>query len=213
MTTKGLDYSFSGGSLKPTELRQLLNHSYLYDAKKSPASIEGFEVDRSLSGKRAQVYRNPATGQVVVAHRGTAGLHDWITDLRLVTTGTARGSARFKHADKIQKQAEAKYGSDNVTTIGHSLGAQLATDTGSKSREIITLNKPVLPLDTVTGQHANQWNVRTQNDPVSFLDRYRANQPRERNVVIPSRSRSLLTEHRSDVLGRLSPDLEIGRKR
>jgi len=154
-------------------------------------------VDRSLSGKRAQVYRNPDTGQVVVAHRGTAGLHDWVTNFR-VLTGSAKGTDRFKHADKVQRAAEAKYGSDNVTTIGHSLGAQLATDTGSKSREIITLNKPMTPLDTVIGQHANQYNVRTKNDPVSFLDRYRADQPRERNIVIPSRSKSFLTEHKTE---------------
>lgn len=211
MTTKGLDYSFSGGSLKPTELQQLLYHSYRYDAKKSPASIQGFEVDRSLSGKRAQVYRNPETGQVVVAHRGSSGLHDWVTNVR-VATGTARDTDRFKHADKVQRAAEAKYGSDSVTTIGHSLGAQLATNTGSKSREIITLNKPTTPQDLGIGQHANQYNVRTKNDPVSFLDQYRANQPRERNIVIPSRSRSLLTEHKTDVLGRLPSDLELGRK-
>ncbi len=34
-----------------------------------------------------------------------------------------------KHAKEIQDKAEAKYGKENVATIGHSLGAKLANST------------------------------------------------------------------------------------
>ena len=54
-------------------------------------------------------------------------------------------SVRYKHAKEIQDKKEKKYGKENVTTIGHSLGAKLASDLGGKSKEIIIYNKPITP--------------------------------------------------------------------
>ena len=39
---------------------------------------------------------------------------------------------RFQHAKDIQKKAEGKYGKDHTTTLGHSLGAKIASDVGDR---------------------------------------------------------------------------------
>merc|ERR1712006_61647 len=83
------------------------------------------------------------TGQVLVVHRGTQGLHDVFTDIAYTATGYK--GKRFKDANKIQKQAESKYGAKNISTLGHSLGSLVSSDVGSNSKEIINYNEPIIP--------------------------------------------------------------------
>jgi len=116
-----------------------LENSY---SNKQKRSIEGFGRDDSLSGKRVQVYRDN-NGKAVVVHRGTAGMHDMVTDLKM-SLGF-KNSKRLKHSKNIQKQAEAKYGSDNTTTMGHSLGGALAEESSKRGSRVITLNKAAVP--------------------------------------------------------------------
>ena len=78
-------------------------------------------------------------------------------------------SVRYKHAKEIQDKAEAKYGKENITTIGHSLGAKLASDLGGKSMEIITHNKPIIPGEIFNQTKKNETSTRTRMDPVSVL--------------------------------------------
>jgi pimeloyl-ACP methyl ester carboxylesterase len=204
-----MNYSFRGGSLKSEELRDLLHESYRYNPKTDAAKeVSGFRIDPELSTRRGQVYVNPETQQVVVAHRGTQGIHDWITDLSMALGQTS--GARFQHASKLQHLAEAKYGADRITTIGHSLGARLAEEYGGKTHEIIGVNGPTLLQDYGKAQRSNQYNVRTERDVVSGLAPYRIDRPGDRNVTVPSRSNSIFVEHSADTLGR-RPGLVIGR--
>jgi len=182
-----------GGKLSSQDLQHFLKSSY----DKKHSNYKDFVLDKSLSGQRVQVYHNPKTGQTVVAHRGTQGLRDWVTDARYALGDTS--SKRFQHSAKIQKQAEMKYGAENVTSIGHSLGSQLAEKSSNKkTKEIITLNKPVNPNDLIRySVPSNQTDIRTTHDPVSFL------RPFERGkkaIVLPSDTLNPFTEHRMDVL-------------
>jgi hypothetical protein len=94
--------------------------------------------DDTLSGQRSQVYVDPLTNNAVVVHRGTQVFKDIITDGAL-SLGLLKSTDRYKHANKIQKEAEKKY---NVTnTLGHSLGAGIAEEVGKKLANITTLNK------------------------------------------------------------------------
>jgi hypothetical protein len=98
-----------------------------------------------------------------VVHRGSQGLNDYMTDAAYITTGY-KGD-RFKNSSKVQKQAEEKYGSQNVSTIGHSLGSWLSSDVGKNSKEIINLNKPYALF---ARKRDNEINIRTKSDPFSF---------------------------------------------
>ena len=153
-----------GGSLSSQELQHFLKSSY----SKTGADYKDFKIDKELSGQRVQVYYNPKSKQAVVAHRGTQGMHDWVTDARYAVGDTS--SKRFQHSKNIQKKAEQKYGANNVTSIGHSLGSQLAEKSSSKrTKEIITLNKPVSPQDLILKSvPKKQTDIRTTLDPVSF---------------------------------------------
>ena len=156
-----------GKGLYANVLRDFLSNGYKKDQAKS---LDGYQRDDSLSGQRAQVYHNKDNNKTIVTHRGTSGFQDVLTDIKLsFFPSLYMKSNRFQHAKAIQEQAENKYGKDNITTIGHSLGAKLASDLGGKSKEIITYNKPILPQEIFNQTKKNETSIRTKMDPVSIL--------------------------------------------
>ena len=193
-----------GGKLSSKYIQDFLSKSY-DQAKDAPNEIGDFVKDKSLSGQRGQVYHNPKTGQAVVVHRGSSGIHDWGNNLKMALGFSMKKTKRFQHAEKIQNEAQKKYGAKNISTLGHSLGAKIASDVGSKSGEIITLNKPVVGRDLFKNQQGkkkNETNIRTTGDAVSFLDK-------NSDFTIPSKSLNPLAEHSTDVMKRT--DKEFGK--
>lgn len=78
---------------------------------------------------------------------------------------------------------------------------------GSPTHEVITLNKATRPFSNV--KHINEYDVRTQNDIVSALNPLQNYS--ENDLVIPSKSRNIISEHGTDTLDRLDPNLDIGK--
>ena len=194
----------TGKGLPAGDIQKLLKNSYQIP----PAETVGdFVLDKSLSGRRVQVYKNRNSPQAVVVHRGTQGAKDWATDLFYATGGDTKQTNRFKHAADIQKKAESKYGAKNITTLGHSLGAKISSTVGQNSKEIINLNKAVSPLDAVQKTSSKEINIRTSGDPVSALLPIKNNQ---RTITIPSKTYNPLTEHSTDTLNRLPANQIIG---
>ncbi len=154
-----------GGKLKASDLRKLLESSY------SGAPVDNWKMERSMSTANSKVYRNPSTGQVVVAHKGTQGAQDWGNNLIYAVTGEMgyRQTKRFKEAQKVQKAAENAFGRDMVSTVGHSQGGLQAQMLGKDSKEIITMNKATRPQEMLFGssKKKNQTDIRTSSDPVS----------------------------------------------
>lgn len=188
-----------GGKLSSRYIEDFLSSSY---DKSAPDEIGDFIKDKKLSGHRAQVYHNPKTGQAIVVHRGSQGVHDWGNNLKMALGFSMGNTRRFTHAKKIQKEAEAKYGSKNISTLGHSLGGKIASDVGKDSAEIITLNKPVVGRDlfkTKQGKKENETNIRTGHDIVSALDK-------NADFTIPSKSINTIAEHTTSVLDRTDKD-------
>ena len=198
-----------GGALSSHVMSDLLAQSYeTKNKKKRRLEVDGFHIDPSLSGERVQVWYNPTTRQAVVVHRGTAGFQDVMTDARLFF-GDKSGK-RFRHADNIQKKAEAKYGKAHVSTIGHSLGSSVAEKVGQGSKEVLTLNKPTTLEDLAKGKKVSekQTDVRTKYDPVSILRPY---QKGSDAIEIESTTWNPLAEHKTDTLKRLDEGVMIGR--
>lgn len=152
--------------MKLQKVKKLIKTSY----RDENEDLLNLKRDKSLSGKRVQVYYNPDTNKSVVVHRGTASMKDWVTDVGMAF-GYEKGN-RFKHAKRIQKKAEAKYGSDNMTTIGHSLGGRIAEKVGKDSSKIITYNKAATPISIQTTTPSKQTDVRTKGDIVSYLSKF-----------------------------------------
>jgi len=193
-----------GGDLAVSEVKDLLKQSYNPEI----GNVGRFTVDKDLSGRRAQVYKDNTTGEVVVAHRGTASMSDWMTDAML-GVGYKSGK-RFQHAKAVQDAATKKYGKVD-TTVGHSLGASLAESSTKRGDEVIRVNGPTVPTELLSKQRKGVYNIRTKNDPVSILAPWRRFQPSGRNLAIKSTSFSPLTEHGVDTLDRLNPNLRIGK--
>ena len=175
-----------------------------YKGKKQKKNVDGFERDNELSGQRVQVMHNKETGKTIVSHRGTQGIHDVITDAKLLFKPSLyKKSNRYKHAEKIQKEASDKYGNETITTIGHSLGARLASDVGKNSNNVVVQNKPVVPSDVGKKANKNEVHIRTKYDPVSILAPVLDRKTKTINV----KSESLLNSHNTDTLVNLKHDV------
>jgi len=193
-----------GGKLKVKELEGLLSSSY--DPKDR---VEGFVLDKSLSSKTSKVYYNPETNQSVVAHRGTAGFSDWFNNAVYAYGGKDyyKYTPRYREAKEVQEKAQKKYGNDNITTIGHSQGGLQAEMLGTKSKEIITLNKATRPFSNT--RNKNQYDIRADKDIVSGLNPSQFNNGQE--IIIPSKNIGRLDAHKIDILQKLEGDVEIGK--
>ena len=192
-----------GGKLKVSTLKNLLNASY----SNILSDIDDFKIDKSLSNQAIQVYYNENTNQAVVVHRGTANPNDVLVDTKLLFG--FKNNSRFNDAKKIQLAAEKKYGSNNVSTIGHSLGAAIAEDVGKLSKEIITLNKPVTPSDIFFKKKVgpNQYDIRTKKDPISMLKPFQRD---IKDITIVSTTSNPLIEHSTNTLNRIDQEQLMG---
>ena len=192
--------TLTGGELNVSDTKEFLNNSY----DKSLNNVNGFIIDKQLSGQRVKVYHNPQNNKTVVVHRGTNSIQDWGTNLSM---SLGHKGKRFNHAKNIQKQAEEKYKNTEVITLGHSQGAKWAEMLGKN--EVITLNKPTLPLDLIQGKKVkkNQTDIKTSRDPVSIL---RGLQKGKKAKVIKSNTFNPLKEHTVNVLDRLDDNEMLG---
>lgn len=117
----------------------------------------------TASGFGASVFRNSATGEVVIAFAGTTQWQDWGTNL---TLGAAQEGAALRLFDAVA----ARHGT--VTLTGHSLGGGLAqviaSLTGSKA---VTFDPAPLvsPGTRVVTGDSNIISFRNNSDPLTAL--------------------------------------------
>ena len=163
-------------------------------------------MDKSISSKTSKVYIHPS-GQVVVAHQGTASVMDWGNNAVYALTGDTgyKFTPRYKEAKKVQENAEKKYGAKNITTIGHSQGGYQAQLLGANGHEIITLNKATRPQEVLYGssKKKNQYDVRSKTDLVSlFRNPFQSkNETNINNISNPLSSHSTnILEKKKDVI-------------
>lgn len=199
-----------GGKLKATEVKDFLNASY---RKTPPDDLDGYTLDKSLSSATAKVYYNPQTNHAVVAHRGTKGKMDWTNNLAYAV-GAYTHTNRYKQGKAVQDRAEAKYGKQNISTLGYSQGAILARKLGADTKEVINVNGAYLGERPAK----NEYNIRSSTDVISGLyapvaktrEFLYPKYSEKHDITIPSQSATdVLGEHSYDILDRIG-DKEIG---
>jgi hypothetical protein len=184
----------------------LLENSYL-PPQQQLKEINGYKRDNELSGQRFQVYYNPHKNHTYVIHRGTVGtISDWKNNLAYAIN-LYEYTPRYKFALEQQKKAEEKYGSKNITTIGHSQGALLASKVGVDSNKIISYQKPVNIKDLTRSPPKNEIDIRTSNDLVSFLNPYQLKTKESKLYTIASKTINPIIEHEITHLKKLSGGL------
>ena len=193
----------NGGKLETSTFKNLLSATYSKNK-----DVDGFIKDKKISTKTSKVFVNPDSGQAVVAHRGTSGFTDWFNNVAYAYGGERlyKLTPRYKEAEKVQKEAEKKYGSKNITTIGHSQGGLQSELLGGDSNEIITLNKATRPFSNK--KNLNQYDVSSSWDIVSSLNPFQPKNDKE--IIIPSQTSNPLTEHSTLVLDRLDKEFVGG---
>jgi len=194
-----------GGKLKVKHLKEILSASY---SDKPPEEIDDFILDKQLSNAYAKVYHNPKTKQTVIAHKGTQGLLDWGNNLVYGLFGRTgyKLTGRFKNAQKVQKATEAKYGTKELTTAGHSQGGLNAEILGQNGKEVITLNKATRPFANKKGK--KQYDISTTRDIVSKLNPFQSSS--KKDISIKSKTYRPIKEHLLPVLEGLDEEMEIG---
>jgi len=202
--TTVIHHAKKGGALSVGSLKNLLNASY----DKKQKTVDNFVQDRDLSTKTSKVYYNPETGQTVVAHKGTTGFTDWANNAMYAVGGENlyKTTDRYKEAKQVQRNAEKKYGRDNISTIGHSQGGLQAELLGKKGKETITLNKATRPFSNT--QAENQYDVRTKNDAVSALNPFQTYKP---DLTVDAGTSNPLTAHSVDSLNKADQNQMIGK--
>ena len=154
----------NGGGLKASTLQKLLESTYTGN------EVEGFTIDKTISSNETRVYVSNTTPHVIVAHTGTYSVSDWKYNAVYAVGGQSlyKLTPRYTRAKVIQKKAERKYGSKNISTTGHSQAGLLAQLLGEHTREIITLNKATRPQDILQlSKPSKQYDVRINGDIVS----------------------------------------------
>lgn len=178
------------------------------DNPKESEDLDGYVVDKELSGKRAQVYYHPESKHLVVSHRGTSGIHDMATDIGLMFGH--KSNKRFVHGKKITDEALKKYNTDNVTVTGHSLGSEIARQASkNKKHDVVVLNPAIAPLDMFKRQKDNETIIRSKLDPISALHTLNPYANEARTIDIDAKTYNPLTEHSTDTLKRLG-DRNVG---
>jgi predicted esterase YcpF (UPF0227 family) len=197
-------YDYIGGKINTKTLQSMIKNGY----SKKPQSVDkvdGYDLDKELSGTRAQVYHNKDTNHLVINHRGTKGLSDVMTDLQLMV-GYKNGK-RFQHGKKVTDDAIKKYDTDNITVSGHSLGAQVAKEANKDhQKELISVNPAIVPNDLLNVQKKNETVIRSELDPISALHSISPFASKSRTINIKAKTMNPLTEHKSGVLDRITDE-------
>lgn len=192
--------------LSVAELQQLLKASY--DTNLVNVG-DKFIIDKSLSGPRVKVFTVAGSKDVIVTHRGSQNVYDWLDNVNYAAGRDISTSGTYRTHKSKHDAAVNKYGKENITSVGHSRGGAIATALHRKglSAASINLNMPTNFMDMLTHHlhEKTQTNIKSSADPVSTL--MPANKT---DIVIPSKTLNPITEHKTDVLDGLNQDMLIG---
>jgi hypothetical protein len=163
-----------------------------YKKKSDVKQIDNYILDESLSTKRDKVYYDPTTGKAVHTIAGTDSLKDWSNNA-LIPLGLHQYSNRYKNAERIQKEANNKYGKSNVDLVSHSQSGNIAENLANKNLvggQNTTLNPAII------GSHNKDIKVvKSILDPVSLLTNTNKN-----DMLIMPKSLNPITEHSTNIL-------------
>lgn len=116
-----------------TPYAMLSNAAYYPGKAAELVKASGYLVDDELSNRNRTTFYHPETKKAVVAFRGTnpRDPSDLLADY-LIARGQTGVSTRFKTSATTVRKANKKYGNDNVSVTGHSLGGSQALDINRK---------------------------------------------------------------------------------
>ena len=162
--------------MEGSSLKDILEASYQPNREaKNTLEKGGYTLDPTLSTREHKVFIDES-GNPNVVFRGTntKSIKDIGSDI-LLGLGLSKYDPRQQTSNALVEQVKQKYGKD-PSLFGHSLGSSLAEKAGlaSGAEKVVTYNKPVTPSEMFNITPSNQTDIRTANDPVSFLSMFQS---------------------------------------
>lgn len=186
-----------GGKISINKIKKFIDNSYKINPDEH---IDGYELDKDLTNEYAKIYYNKDKNHATITHKGTEGIQDWINNI-IYPLGLYKYTDRYKKAQETQNKTNQKYGTQNVSTLGHSQGAILSRKLGSDTKEIINVN----PAYINEKPQKNEYNIKSSGDIVSMLKPIH-----KKDILIKQESYNPFTEHSVNVLDRLNQQLMVG---
>jgi len=205
----------AGGSLKVNEIYQVIKNGYEWPKLKD---IPQFKFIKDLSSKFHQVYKNDKQKRIILNYTGSKGVFDLLNNIDYLLQ-TYPLTPRFLKAKDIFNKVLKEFPTYTITLVSHSQGGiitrELSRLYGDEIFEIIALNPAessfVEDIKSFFGEgkrnKENEYNIKSELDFASFFAK-----KSKHDIVIPKESNDIIKEHKSEILLRLNPDLEIGRK-
>ena len=166
LATKRTQYLTKPPQLHSTEVKDLLKASYQRNGEAEKIGKKyDLTLDHSLSNAEHKVFIDKK-GNPDVVYTGSRKVGDWVTN-GFLALGLGALTPRFRESKQLMEKVKEKYKGKAVTTLGHSLGGSLAESAGGD--KVVTLDKGVGLFGIGKKIRTNQTDIRTGNDPVSFL--------------------------------------------
>jgi hypothetical protein len=156
------------------------NPDLIVDAKLSEAAysgateVHGWQKDLHLSGPDHSVFYKG--GKAKIAYRGTdvTNKRDLGADA-LVALGLQDKSNRFKRAVRTADAVSVKYGKENVSLTGHSLGGSKSQYVSRKRGMSATgFSAAMSPVDIFRKRTYSKFHsISTASDPISFITHHK----------------------------------------
>jgi hypothetical protein len=130
---------------------KMAEYAKLSDGAYGVKDVDGYDVDNELSNSNRTVYVKD--GKAVVSFRGTdlsSKKNKWkdLGNDALIAVGLQDLSSRFRKSNQITNKAIEKYGKENVSLTGHSLGGSQALYVHTKTGlDTHAFNAGISPLD------------------------------------------------------------------
>jgi hypothetical protein len=150
-----------------------------YKNTNSERAVAGYSILKEFTSPDRVVYQHDASGHVIIAFRGTDVSHpsgkpssrfvrDVTTDV-LLGAGATGLSHRFYNAVEVTKSVISRYGRENVSVTGHSLGGSQALHVSNKLRVHAEAYNPHFDwTDAVTRQNYFHATIHVnKTDPVA----------------------------------------------
>jgi hypothetical protein len=197
-----------GGSFKVSDIYKFIKNGYFKPDDRE--NITGYKLLDELSTKHFQVYQNKKQKIIVINYTGTMELVDWLNNWNYVFR-TYNLSTRYKRAKDILEKVLKDYSGYQIRLISHSQSGiivrELAKVYENEIFEIISLNPANLSVNEDKHAPVNEYVIKSDLDFASYFRK-----PEKNDLIIKSETNNLITEHLPEILFRLNPDLEIGRK-
>lgn len=140
------------------------------EQKKRADEVNGYKLDRNKSTRNIAVYKNDK-GEAIVSNRGTdlsrksTAMKDLKDDAKIVVGKAPK--ERIKKTVKVTKELQAQ--GYNVHQTGHSLGANIASNTARKTGTTADVYSAGSSLfGKQQSKNENVTSYRTKNDPIAL---------------------------------------------